>query len=84
MLQPIDEPIDAYVVYQRGAPHPILRAFRWKNRRFDVTATNLVHPEREGQTHFLCYAVSCGKNEFRLRLNTTRCVWVLDAIDGEA
>jgi len=84
MVQPVDEPIDAYVIYQRGAPHPLLRAFRWRNRRFEVTATNLVYPERDGETRFLCYAVSSGANQFRIRLNTNRCQWTLDAIELES
>lgn len=83
MYQSVEEQIDAYVLYKRGASHPILRSFRWGTRRFDVTATNLVHPEREGQTVFICYAVSCGGNHFRIRLNTNRCLWILDAIDVE-
>ncbi len=83
MYQPVQEPIDAYVIYNRGAPHPLLRAFRWGNRRFDVTATNLVYPERDGETHFFCYSVSCGANQFRIRLNANRCLWTLEAIDAE-
>ena len=83
MYQPVTEPIDTYVVYQRGAPHPLLHSFRWRNRRFEVTATNLVYSERDGETRFLCYAVSCGRNQFRIRLNTNRCLWTLDAIDLE-
>ena len=83
MLQPVHEPIDAYVIYRKEARHPILRAFHWGQRRYDVTAINLVYPEREGKTRYLCYAVSCGKDQFRLRLNTTRSRWTLDAIDVE-
>jgi len=83
MYQPISEPIDAYVIYKRGAAHPILRSFRWGTRRFDITSTNLVYPEREGETLFLCYAVSSGKNQFQLRLNTNRSLWTLEAIDVE-
>jgi hypothetical protein len=81
MYRPVEEPIEAVVIYKRGAPHPLLRAFRWRHRRFEVTSTNLVHPEREGETLFLCYAVSCGGDQFRLRLNTRRCLWTLDSID---
>lgn len=83
MFQPVNQPIDAYVIYKRGKRHPILRAFRWGTRRFDVTAINLVYPEREGETLFLCYAVSCGRDQFHIRLNTNRSLWVLDAIDVE-
>ena len=81
MYQPVNERSDTYVVFKQGSAHPILRAFRWGNRRFDVTSVNLVHPEREGGTLFLCYSVSCGINSFRIRFNTTRCVWTLDAVE---
>jgi len=83
MYQLIGEPVDAYVLYKHGAAHPIVRAFRWRNRRFDITSTDLVHPEKEGQNLFLCYTVSSGKNQFQLRLNTNRCLWILDSIDVE-
>lgn len=80
MYKSVAEPIDAYVVYKRGAKHPILKAFHWRTRRFDVTSINLVYEERKGETLFLYYAVSSGQNQFQLRLNTTRCLWTLEAI----
>ena len=83
MYHPISEPIDAYVIYKRGATHPILRAFRWGKRRFDITSTNIVYPEKEGETLFLCYSVSSGRDQFRLRLNTSRSQWTLEEIDVE-
>ena len=81
MFQEIREPIDVLVIYRRGAPHPLLRAFRWNQRRYDVTTTNLVHPKRVGETVYLCYAVSCGSDHFDIRFNTTRNQWRLEAID---
>lgn len=83
MYKLVAERIDAYVIYKHGAKYPILRAFRWKMRRFDITSINLVYPEREGETLFLYYAVSSGRNHFQLRLNTNRCLWTLEAIDVE-
>ncbi len=80
MYQTVDETVDADVVYKKGAPHPLLRAFYWRQRRFDITRINLVHPKRNGETTFLCYSVSCNGNDFRLRLDTKQCRWVLDAI----
>ena len=81
MFQEIREPIDTFVIYRRGAPHPLLRAFRWNSRRYDVTAINLVHPQRVGETVYLCYAVSCGSDHFDIRFNTARSQWLLEAID---
>ena len=80
MYKLVEEPIDAYVLYKHGAKHPILKAFHWRMRRFEITSINLVYPEREGETLFLCYAVSSETNQFQLRLNTNRSLWILDAI----
>ena len=81
MNQEIREPIDALVIYRRGAPHPLLQAFRWRKRRYDVTETNLVHPKRVGETVFLCYAVSCGSDHFQIRFDTALNRWRLEAMD---
>lgn len=81
MFQEIREPIDVLVIYRRGAPHPLLQAFRWKGRRYNVTETNLVHSKRIGETVLLCYAVSCGCDHFDIRFHTGRHQWLLEAID---
>ena len=83
MDQTVDEKIDAYVIYPTGAPYPLLRAFRWRNRRFDVTGTHLVYPEHQGQTKLLCYAVSCGSQRCSIRFDTRACHWVLTTIEIE-
>ena len=79
MLTSWNEPIDALVIYRRGAPHPLLRAFRWKNHRYDVTSTNLVHREREGETIYLVYSVDCNGDTYALRLDVQRGRWTLEA-----
>jgi hypothetical protein len=84
MLQSFSEPVDALVIYRRGAPHPLLQAFRWKNRRYDVSSVHLVHQEKQGETTYLCYSVDCGGDTFFLRLNTQRGVWQIDGIETEA
>lgn len=81
MFQDIQEPIDALVIYRRGAPHPLLQAFRWKGRRYNVTEVNLVHPKRVGETVHLCYAVSCGHDQFDIRFDTSRNRWHLEGMD---
>ncbi len=81
MFQKIREPIDALVIYRRGAPHPLLNAFRWKNRRYNVTQTNLVHQKRVGTAVHLHYTVSCGSDHFDIRFDTARNQWCLEAID---
>jgi len=84
MFYSVNEPIDALVVYCSGAPHPLLRAFRWKNRRYDVTSTHLIHQEREGETVYLVYSVDCNGATYILRLDTKRGRWTLEALDVSA
>lgn len=75
-------PIDALVVYRRKQTHPDLRSFSWQTRRVDVTRTNLVHTEREGETLYLVYSVSAGKDHFHLRLDTRLGRWTLEEIEA--
>jgi hypothetical protein len=42
MFQPIHEPIDAFVAFRPGIPYPALKAFRWRHRRYDVSAIESV------------------------------------------
>jgi len=81
MLTLVNEPIDALVIYRRGAPHPLLHAFRWNNRRYDVTSIHLVHREREGETVHLVYSVDCHGEMYVLRHDTQRGRWTLEAFD---
>jgi len=81
MLATVNEPIDALVIYRRGAPHPHLRAFRWNDRRHDVTATHLIHREREGEAVHLVYSVDCSGDTYVLRFDMGRGRWTLEALD---
>ncbi len=81
MLTAIQQPIDALVIYRRGAPHPLLRAFRWNNRRFEVTSIHLVHREREGETAYLVYSIDCGGDTYLVRLDVERGQWTLEACE---
>ena len=83
MHYPVNEPIDALVIYRCGALHPLIQAFRWRSRRYDVTAIHLVHREREGERVFLLYSVGCRGDTYLLRLDTQRGQWTLEALDTE-
>jgi len=82
MAQPINESIDALVIYRSGAPHPLLHAFRWRDQRYNVSETFFVHRERAGETVHLCYSVGSGRDRFELRLDTGLGRWVLETIDA--
>ena len=81
MYQSVSEPIEAYVIYKPDRAEPVLHAFRWRDRRYQITSINLIHSEQSGRTRFVCYSVSCGCNSFRIRLDTERLRWMLDAIE---
>jgi len=82
MIRSINESVDALVIYRRGAPHPLLHAFRWRERRYSISETFFVHRERNGETTDLCYSVGSGSDRFELRLDTGLGRWTLEAIDG--
>lgn len=82
MLTPVNELIDALVIYRRGAPHPLLHAFRWKGRRYNVTSTHLVHREREGETVYLVYSVDCSGDTYVVRHNMGNGRWTLEALEA--
>jgi hypothetical protein len=84
MLRKIGAPIDTLVVYRSDQPYPQLHAFRWGGRRYNVSATHLVHTERIGERVILCYAVSSGGDHFHLRLDTPRGRWTLHEIEVDA
>lgn len=77
MLQEIHAPIDVLVLYRQNQPYPEVHSFRWNGRRYPVSVTHLVHVEREGETRYLCYALSSGPEHFHLRLDTSHGVWRL-------
>ena len=82
MVQPVNESIDALVIYRRGAPPPLLRAFRWRDQRYNISETFFVHREHDGETVYFCYSVGSGSDRFELRLDTGLGRWMLEAVDA--
>ena len=81
MIRKVGQPIDTLVVYRRNQPHPELHAFRWEGRRYEVSQTNFVHTEREGETICLCYSVTSAGDHFHVRLNTRASRWTLEEME---
>jgi hypothetical protein len=81
MIRKVGQSIDAFVIYRRDLAHPELRAFRWAGRRYDVSQTNFVHSEREGETLYLCYSVTSAGDHFHLRLDTRAGRWTLEEME---
>lgn len=81
MVELVHEPIDALVVYRRGAPHPLLHAFDWRDQRYKVNETFFVHRERTGEITYLCYSVGSGRGRYELRLDTGLGRWTLEGVN---
>jgi len=80
MLCTINRPIQAHVTFNPDGCRPELDSFEWAHRHYVVDCVNQVHREREGETVFLCYSVSCGLDHFSIRYDTKQCRWILEAI----
>jgi hypothetical protein len=71
-----EHPVDVCAVYREGVAHPLPQALWWNGRRYTVSTIDFVYPEREGETQFVCYFLTCGRTSFRVRLNTQRQRWL--------
>jgi hypothetical protein len=71
-----EQPVDVSTVYRNGAAYPTPHVIWWQGKRHTVTSIDLVYPVREGETQFLCYFLTCGRTQFRVRLNTQRQRWL--------
>jgi hypothetical protein len=79
MYQTVDEQVEAAVIYRQGNVEPI--AFRWGNRKYNVSAVNLIHTRYEGAVKFYFFSVSADNGgEYQLKYNTDTLRWTLEQI----
>lgn len=77
----IIEPVDVWVFFKRNLIQP--HSFFWKGRQIKIAKVNLVHTSKEGANIFFHFSVSSGGNFYRLRLNTAKMNWILEAVEEE-
>lgn len=75
----INEPINVWVFFKGNLIQP--HSFFWHSRQIKVEKINLVHTSKEGASVFYHFSVSSGGNFYRLRLDTTKMNWILEAIE---
>ncbi len=77
----IFEPIDVWVLFTKNSFKPAV--FFWKGRQIKVDKINLVHTSRNGATTFYHFSVSAGGNFYRLKFDTGKLKWFLEAVEEE-
>jgi len=75
------EPVNVWVYFKQNQVLPHI--FFWRKRRLKVEKVNLVHTSRNGACIFYHFSVSSGSNFYRLRFDTTKLNWFLEAVEEE-
>ncbi len=75
------EPINVWVFFKGSSIEPW--CFFWKSRKIKIDKVNLVHTSKEGSNIFYHFSVSSGGNFYRLKFDTQKLNWVLEAVDED-
>ena len=78
MLQ-IQEPIDVWVFFKDNLIQP--HSFFWHGRQIKIETINLVHTSKNGVSLFYHFSVMSGGNFYRLRFDTGKLAWILEAVE---
>lgn len=73
------EPIDVWVLFKENKIQPYY--FFWHGRQIKVEKINLVHTSKNGSNTFYHFSVSSGGNFYRLKFDTVRLEWFLEAVE---
>ncbi|MBI4038257.1 hypothetical protein HY387_01255 [Candidatus Daviesbacteria bacterium] len=55
--------------------------FFWHGRQIKIDKINLMHTSKFGQSLFYHFSVSSGGNFYRLKFDTSRMKWFLEAVE---
>lgn len=77
----IQEPINVWVLFKNNVIKP--HTFFWHNRQIKIDKINLVHTARNGAFLFYYFSVSSGGNFYRLKFDTNKLNWTLEAVDED-
>ncbi len=75
------EPVNVWVFFKGSSIEPW--CFFWKSRKIKIDKVNLVHTSKEGSNIFYHFSVSSGGNFYRLKFDTQKLNWVLEAVDED-
>lgn len=77
----IQEPINVWVLFKGSQIQPYY--FFWHGRQIKVEKINLVHTSKNGARLFYHFSVSSGGNFYRLKFDTQKLKWFLEAVEDE-
>lgn len=78
----IQETINVWVFFEKNLIKPHL--FYWRNRKIKIDKINLVHTSKNGSSIFYHFSVSSGGNFYRLKFDSLKMKWFLEAVDDSA
>lgn len=77
----IQESINVWVFFKGSQIQPYY--FFWHGRQIKVEKINLVHTSKNGAHLFYHFSVSSGGNFYRLKFDTQKLKWFLEAVEDE-
>lgn len=77
----IQEPVNVWVLFKETLIQPW--CFFWRSRQIKIDKINLVHTSKEGSNTFYHFSISSGGNFYRLKFDTTKLKWFLEAVDED-
>lgn len=77
----IQEPISVWAFFDKSIEP---RLFYWRSRKIKIDKINLVHTSKFGSSIFYHFSVSSGGNFYRLKFDTSKLKWTLEAVDDTA
>lgn len=73
------EPVNVWVLFSGSKIQP--HYFFWRGRQIKVEKVNLVHTSKDGSNIFYHFSISSGGNFYRLRFDTNKLNWTLEAVE---
>ena len=77
----LQESVDVWVLFSKNRIQPAV--FFWKGRRIKIDKINLVHTSKNGASLFYHFSISSAGNFYKLRFDTHKLNWLLEAIEEE-
>lgn len=78
----VQEAVDVWVLFTKSKIQPI--SFFWHGRQIKIEKINLVHTSKEGSNIFYHFSISSGGNFYKLKFDTTKMNWILEAVDDSS
>ncbi len=75
------EPINVWVLFKGAIISPYV--IFWQNRKIKIDTINLVHTSKDGDALYYHFSVSAGGNFYRLRFDTKKLKWFLEAVEED-